>query len=264
MNDITNNKLAGINKWANFPGFSLLFDNPGDNYILLDGGLTKVNCNKDELKSIFYSKLHEKLSEIILDFPANNYLFCPLPLSSYHVTFWDGVNCDNERRLNQDCFHLFHNYLNGFFSSFQTTQIFHSLIDSSLLSLNSNMGIEFEFDKLTNWGKVLVARLKPKENDSIDRLNKITAERNKLTINFKDEYGDIFNENWNEYSPHVSLGYFANQDYSKLLEKDFLEKCEEKFRKELFGLSIKFSSISFYGFTDMTTFFKINTPNNTQ
>lgn len=256
MNDISNSKLSGINKWANFRGFSLLFDNPGDNYNLLNCGLIKVNCKNDEIKSIFYSKLYEKLIEIIPDFPANDYLFCPLPLSSYHVTFWDGANCDNEKKLNSDCFQLFHNYLHGFPSTFQIIQDFHSLIYLSLLTINSNMGIEFEFDKLTNWGKVLVARLKPIENETINRLNKIKVERNKLTTNFKDKYGNIFSKHWENYSPHVSLGYFANQDYGKLLNKDLLDKWKEMFKNQLSGLTINFSSISLYGFTNMITFFK--------
>ena len=257
MNDITLNKLAGLNIWAALRGFSFLFDNPGDNnYNLLDCGVIKIDCKEHEKKSLLYSKTFDTLSNLIPSFPNNDYLFCRVPLSSYHVTFWDGVNEDNISKLNKNYSDIFKNYLMGFMTTLRVTQLFQDLLDSALLKINSNMEIEFEFDRLTNWGdKVLVARLKS-TNESVNSLNKLIQERIDLTEKFIDKYGNIFIQNYKSYNPHFTLGYFANQDYGKLFTEDLLNEWGEIFKKKLVNQTIKFSSISLYGFTDMTTFFK--------
>jgi len=63
-------------------------------------------------------------------------------------------------------------------------------------------------------------------------------------------------DEYEKYSPHFTLGYFANKDYGKLFTKDLLNELGKTFKKNLANQTIKFSSISLYGFTDMTTFFK--------
>lgn len=256
MNDITLKKLAGLNNWAAYHGFSFLFDNPGDNnYHPLDCGVIKIDCKEDEKKTLLYAKAFDTLSDLIPEFPNNGYLFCRVPLSSYHVTFWDGVTDSNIIKLENHS-DIFKNYLMGFKKSLRETQPFHDLLNSDLQNINSNVDIEFEFDQLDNWGdQVLVARLKS-TNESASNLKELIQKRKGLTKKFITEYGNVFMDGYEKYSPHFTLGYFANKEYGKLFTKDLLNELGEIFKNKLINQTIKFSSIGLYGFTDMTTFFK--------
>ena len=89
MPKITNHKIADLRPiWADYRGFSLLFDNPNPKENLLDIGnnLHKINCSKRDTSIEFYQVLNEGLDNLGLGNSANDYLFCPLPFSYYHVT----------------------------------------------------------------------------------------------------------------------------------------------------------------------------------
>ena len=72
--NITNNKLKELNNWADFRGFSLLFDNPEGNLKTLDCGLFKINCSPRDPQLKFYYLLNNLLKEIIPQLPAKNHL----------------------------------------------------------------------------------------------------------------------------------------------------------------------------------------------
>lgn len=93
---ITNPKVAGfVPEWAEFKGFSILFDNPGDRLLPLheNDSLKMLSNDVASEASHFYKRLNEMLAQ----FPeiSRTYLLCPLPFHSYHVTLWDGVNDAN-------------------------------------------------------------------------------------------------------------------------------------------------------------------------
>lgn len=60
------------------------------------------------------------------------------------------------------------------------------------------------------------------------------------------------------YSPHVSLGYFANREHGQVAEAR-IEHWTETFREELKDSIVTYSSLDVYGFTDMASFFKVTT-----
>jgi hypothetical protein len=256
VNNVKNKKLAGLCKWAKYHGFSLLFDNPGDSFKEMTDGLLKINCLNSDPKLLFYALLEKALSDIIPSMPGKGDLFCPLPLYSYHVTVWDGVNDGNVGKIKPGYIKVFQDYLQGFPGSFHMGPGFHPIINQSLLMAASIGNITFKFSKLSNWGNnVLVAGLIPADDASKNKLRCIKEKRIALTIKFKEKYGDCFSDHWNKYSPHVSLGYFANKDYGSETA-GLINGWTESFRKKLRDCTITFQDISLYGFTDMATLFK--------
>jgi hypothetical protein len=95
MTQIANPKLG----FARFPGFSLLFDNPGaDNLVPMGKHVQQLACRVATTPELaLYRSLHALGLEQLF---ANYYLF-PLPTPSYHVTVFDGLNqahLDNSAR----------------------------------------------------------------------------------------------------------------------------------------------------------------------
>jgi len=261
MITITNDKVAGFSpQWAEFRGFSLLFDNPfEDDDIGLSfgyiGGLLKVKCSMYNAKLKFYRVLKEGLDKISVELLTNTYLFCPLPPESYHVTVWDGVNHGNINDVNiSDRMDLW-DFLNRLPYSINRSTDFTELIDSSSL-VKTIDPIRFRFSKLTRWDKVLVARLETDDENSKYIFDQITMERCKLNESFGKRFG--VKPSYVDYSPHISLGYFANSEKAELTAPrigDWTGEINKVMAREDYPI-ISFRSISLYGFTDMATFFK--------
>jgi len=72
--------------------------------------------------------------------------------------------------------------------------------------------IKFRFDRLFKRGnQVLVAHLVPADQDSERELEAVIKDRQSLTARFRERFGI---EAITNYSPHISLGYFANAQYA--------------------------------------------------
>ena len=236
MITIDNSKIAGFQPiFREFRGFSLLFD----------------EANEDRL----YLGLDEALQKIGPLAMTHSFLFCPLPFSSYHVTVWDGVNDDNLADIKPEYQEYFRTYLRQLPTPQELKEPFAHLINNSALLADSNWSISFTFKKLSIWGgQVLVARLQAADDASRMRLAVLEKHRKALYDAFEDLLGI---EMYRSYSPHVSLGYFANR-IGGTAAKEHLEKWDEVFAERIGDISTQFDCISLYGFDDMTNFFGIS------
>jgi hypothetical protein len=206
MCDIRNPKIG----FKHFPGFSLLFDNPGrGNLSPLCSRFLQVNAQvkgNDTKELTLYKELKKSLDEIKSE--LRHYLFFELPVYSYHVTVWDGLNNNNKEAV----FEHYHPALTEFLLNLPTALLekycFTTMAESSSL-VKFNDWIFFKFKELHIWGStVLVARLQPVDEDSKKALEQIETNRRKLYEKFKTQFGL---EKWMDYVPHVSLGYFGNK-----------------------------------------------------
>jgi len=251
---ITNPKIFGFTpQWSQFRGFSILFDNPSDRLLSLDENreLKLLSCDieTDELK--LYKSLNQTLT--LFTEMKNTYLFCPLPSHSYHVTLWDGINEANVQDVSRK--HRFNaeDLLEDLPHSFlQKNEFF--FIDDQPLNINMEEPIILQFDKLIKWGNsVLVASLKPANSHSQTILHKIKKERKTLIEKYQENFGLI--TCGSSYTPHVSLGYFANKELAEL-STSMIDLWNESFLSNTKEQTITFTSNSIYGFDKMTTFFK--------
>ncbi|UCC61495.1 MAG: hypothetical protein JSV36_11850 [Anaerolineae bacterium] len=255
MITITNSKIAGLEpRWAPFRGFSLLFDNPGQSLSAMGEEWLKVYCSPGENQDLqLYRSFAKFLDEIGRLELTNTYLFCPLPPYSYHVTAWDGLNDGNAQDVSARYHSKLESFLENLPSLLLTDQEFTRDIQGSPLVINTNRSISFRFSELAKWGnRVLVARLRPADQDSARELDRFVADRQALSANFQERFGIQMRS---DYSPHVTLGYFANEEHAELATPQ-LARWYESAKKKVSHLTVTFSRISLYGFTDMVTFFR--------
>ena len=254
MPTITNNKVASLEpRWAPFAGFSLLFDNPG-NSLVVEGGISRISAAPTPNGALgLYTGLAKAIEDLDRECLRETYLFCPLPANSYHVTVWDGVNADNISSLNPAVYSDWSQFLSGLERSLMTPPVSMSVVAHA--NLRKWIGnITFRFDKLTLWGnKVLVARLIPADEASNNSLQALLTCRGSLSEAAQREIGIKISET---YSPHISLGYFANAEYANAANT-YVEEWTKQVKAKLTQVSISFTTLDIYGFTDMANFFKV-------
>ncbi|MBD3181722.1 hypothetical protein GF312_05480 [Candidatus Poribacteria bacterium] len=255
MITITNDKITGFKpRWASFRGFSLLFDNPGVN-VAMEQNLFRLNCCVDtdpELR--LYKAFEEALKAIGRDIMLNTYLLCLLPSYSYHVTTWDGVNDSNIDQLNRDK-DLFSKFLDELPECMLEKVDFIDLIQESALISDRDWSLLLKFHKLEKWNnKALVATLQTFDDKSNQVLEWIKANRARLSRIFGDKYGIDLSSNF-PYVPHVTLGYYANDEHAELSTPS-IDLWNSIFLKYTKNLQIEFTSISIYAFSNMVTSFR--------
>ncbi|BDI34009.1 hypothetical protein CCAX7_60600 [Capsulimonas corticalis] len=252
MLSITNEKVAGfVPRWAEFRGFSILFDSPGD-CLSPRGGLLDLTCDVDGDPNLgFYKSLRDSLARLNPDLLTTTYSFCPLPPSSYHVTVWDGGNQGNVARMLAEQRPKLEDYLAALPDAAVRPHEMTDMALASPLVRRRDWGVEFQFDELVIWGGVvMVARLAP-TNAGQNAFERFVAERRDLNASFREKFGIGASEG---YTPHVSLGYFANREGAQLA-LPCLREWNALFGNQMQDLRLIFEHASIYGFTDMATFF---------
>ncbi|RKN83772.1 hypothetical protein [Paenibacillus ginsengarvi] len=255
MTIVTNSKVHSfVPVWAPFKGFSLLFDNPGDSYSRLSGfaGLEKMDSRREESALAFYRKLNEITGQMEREL-IGDYLYCPLPPNSYHVTVWDGINDYNVGRLNEEERAEACRLLQEMPASFHAD---HKVLQDSggkPIGMETEP-IRFAYDRCEKWNhSSIVALLKPANERSEVALRGLEMKREELNRRFEERFGIVSASK--KYRPHVSLGYLANKTIGEQAE-DAVLRLNGKLADGMAGTTIRFPGISLYGMTDMETFFR--------
>ncbi|HMP76292.1 MAG TPA: hypothetical protein PKE12_08355 [Kiritimatiellia bacterium] len=246
---ITNNKLADLTpRWAEFRGFSLLFDNPGDS-LAVRGALACLVADGD---LAFYRGVREALQRIDLESLAVRHLFFPLAPRSYHVTACDGGNADNVEGVAEHYRDALRRFLRELPESVCADNPFAQLMNESTLVRKRDWGIRLAFDRLANWSGIsIVACLKAADPDAAARLDAFASARRLLCGQLSAAFGI---QPPACFVPHITLGYFANAERGQALGAP-PASWQETFRERLDALVLSFDHMSLYGFTDMESFF---------
>lgn len=237
-------KIAGLSpRWAPFPGFSLLFDAPDGAY-RREGTAEILDAGGE---SGFLGGLREGMAALDPDLLLQTYGLCPLPPSSYHVTAFDAANlahlptCRSESR-------------DALRTLLDRVPDYGGLDDPLLASVaggelaRTAWDLEFEFAELMVWG-VLAVRLRPVDEGAFARFVAARAEGSR---HLRAEHGLGAGE---RFTPHVSLGYFANPQGAELA-RPRLPAWNAAMRERLEGTRLSFPTASLHGFTTMATFFR--------
>jgi hypothetical protein len=253
--NITNPKISSAGNpptWAAFRGFSLLFDNPGSHLVPYKSGRTLLHLNPQDAQAGFYQRVVKAMALLNPEALPEKYHFCALPSPSYHVTVWDGVNDGNVGALAATHQADFQDLIAGFPQSLDTALL--DPIRQSPLGLWQNQQLSFRFGKLSIWGnQALVVQVEAADKDSEAVLAQIESYRKALNEQFFSAFG-LYPSGHN-YSPHVTLAYFAHAESGKKAAQ-MLEQWEAVFRPTLAETTLTFSRIALYGFSDMATFFR--------
>ncbi len=254
MITVSNPIVAGFApRWASFRGFSILFDNPSSSLAHV-GNRMEMRCEVDTDPELgFYQSLRASLSDLDIDLLTNTYLFCPLPPTSYHVTLWDGVNDGNVQAAPQEQRHKLAAFLDGLPDTIEQPNQVTEMPAASPLVSKPDWDIRFRFDRLIKWkNSVLVALLAPADPDAEDVFAQLANERAALSTRFRQTFAISPSE---QYRPHVSLGYFANQEAAQLATP-CMDAWNRDFAAQMQGQHLLFRRADIYGFKDLGLFFK--------
>lgn len=250
---LANEKLAGLEpRWAPFPGFSLLWDNPGASLAAVGAlGYLEARVGQQPELSLYWA-LAEGLERLGHGKLLGNYGLCPLPPASYHVTVWDGVNRGNLARVAPERRAWCQQLLDELPHSLSEFEQIGEIATSPLL-IQSDWGLQLRWERLEKWSNVsLVARLAPADAASQRVLDQLIAARAALSAAFLRGWGVAPCES---YVPHVTLGYFANPAMAEAATP-LLEAWNSGFQERTTGQTLAFERIGLYGFRDMATFFR--------
>jgi hypothetical protein len=250
---VTNTKVGGfVPQWAAFRGFSILFDNPGESLHSTDD-YELVVCDVDRDPALsFYRKLSTALASLDVRLLTHTYLFCPLPSTSYHVTVWDGANDGNLGKIAAPPREPIAQLLADVPMALRTPHELIQLVRESSLVRRHDWNLNFRFSRLALVSSsVLVAELDPATADDTERLQELIRARSELSEQVQERYG--FSP-YQQYWPHVSLGYFANRELAQLA-RPCVEQWNAAFARDLDSQTLTFTRARVYGFNDMATFF---------
>jgi hypothetical protein len=254
MAEITNPKLLPTGRFGCYRGFSLLFDNPGEHTLSpMAGQFRRIDCQVHADPGLaLYAKLATSVEKIVLPALDPGISFSALPAYSYHVTVWDGFNDGNRKKVVERYQPDLADFLLGLPVSLHPGCKFTALPESS--PLVGHWYVAFQFDRLSVWGNsVLVARLKPADDRSLEACSDIAEHRIQIYEKIESEFGL---GGWRSgYAPHVSLGYFWNEPGARAAASQE-DRWTEEFKHEIGSDLIRFDSVSLYGFLDMETYFK--------
>jgi hypothetical protein len=258
MTKVTNAKLhtAGlVATWAHWPGCSLLFDNPGASLLDIGDGLARMNSRTGVDPALsFYTTLEQTLATLGLPQMADEFGFCPLPSYSYHVTVWDGINPGNIHTVSANHRPALQDFIAGMPGALHSQPPALDFLASATLATQDFGALNFRFLELVNWGDTaLLARVDAADATSAAKLMAITADRQAMYARMSDILGTPAGS---DYFPHVTLGYFANREQGALA-RPFLSEWNARFAQRMAGLTLTFTSMSLYGFTDMISFCKL-------
>ena len=258
MLHISNRKVAGFNvRWASFRGFSILFNNRGDHCLQSRSPQISYLHNNisNDTALEFYKILEEGITRLDVDTLTSQFLFCALPSSTYHVTLWGGLNYRHISQIDPQYRSTAENWLSGLPESLcNMAEDILQLPSMSSLCQKRDWSIKFRFDRLAIWNNsVLVVALRI-DADSVTDFEQLVEERSRLSTQFHNRFNVLTDSK--SYEPHVSLGYFANDEGARKA-LDFVNDWNRWFSDALQNSSLTFTNASIYGLTDMITFFKL-------
>lgn len=251
---VTNHKLDADLRWADFRGFSLLFDNPVNSLSEWTDDLAVIDCRdiRDNPALRFYRLLDETLQKTGVFHRQAEYMFRALPPQTYHVTAWDGLNVSNQWQMRQPLRDAIKQFFHQFPQEFLKPNPFTQLIKEHPLIDTTKWHIRFAFDSIQQWNnKSLVVVLKPADEHSAAIFQRWKTER----LHLNGMYRRFSVTMSPDFYPHISLGYYANRMLASGVLPE-IPDMQRMFAQRLAGETLAFESIALYGFMNMVTFFK--------
>jgi hypothetical protein len=169
------------------------------------------------------------------------YGVCPLPPPTYHVTICDGVNELQAPGVEPGVARAVSTLLRGLPESIaQLPDSLTFLGAAEALDAARTNPVRFRAAEIVRWGSVLAVRLAPASSDDESALATIGVQ---LGLRVQ------------AWRPHVSLAYFADRTGAAAAAPEIPE-WNRMVLESVGDATVRFSSASLYGFTDMVTFFK--------
>lgn len=255
MAEITTRKLNNVSPpaWRPYPGLSVLYTDPGATAVSgIEPLETASQARRGDRR--LYDHLHAIAEEIDASLSDDGVAFCKLPRHTYHVTLCDGVNEGTRTRVRRELRDEVAGTLDALPDSLLwTTTVLRLLQDRELQWTVRRHPVRFRVEALHVWGHVLVAGLEPADDRSAAAKAAHEACRSDLVARLAARLG-VRIQPWR---PHVTLGYFANEDAGTHAREHELPQWQDRACERAEALSVTFRSASVHGFTDMVSFWRL-------
>lgn len=252
---ITNPKLQSVwpPVWKRYPGLSILYDDAGAAELSGIESLQAVSSAGHHQQPL-YGRLSLVAGEIESATRRDGLGLCRLPRHTYHVTLCDGVNHGTRTHIHPDLRWEVEQTLDELPDSLLwATTVMRLVQDPEIAWAVWSHPIEFRLEALRVWGLVLAAELRPADDRSMAAKAKHETSRSELVARLNARMG-VQTQQWR---PHVTLGYFANEESATHARFHVLPQWQDFVRERTEGLSVTFRSASVYGFTDMVSFWRL-------
>jgi mannose-6-phosphate isomerase-like protein (cupin superfamily) len=252
--DITNPKVQSVDPpvFANCRGISYICDNPGAAFE--ENGLPVLRSQMDDISLPLYRGLAQALERIGKEQLVSHGV-CLTPPSSYHATVQDLFHNGNIRLIRQPERNVFEDVFARLPAS--VVAPLPTQLPPTTLPLPGRWKIRFRVSEIAvlRSQAALIARLTPVDEESERTMTQIEQRRRELDEQFA-AIGKPPNPAW---TPHVTLGYFANSGLA-LDAAAHVERWSETAAICTLGRIIEFGSISLYAFTTMDQFWRFPLP----
>ncbi len=251
----TNAKLSVVTPpaWRPYPGLSLLYDPPG--CATLSGvepleRLTTTRHRDDRLAR----RLLLVAEDIAAAVRRERVQVGLVPWRTYHVTLCDGVNEGNRTHVRADRRDEVDATLAGLPDSLAWSSRVLRLLRASELAWSVwTDPVTFGVEGVSVWGHALVARLAPADARSLTAAARHEAAR----VDFVAALNAHVGVQTQEWRPHVTLGYFGDQDDASLARDLLGPSWQDTVRERTGDVTVTFRSAAVYGFTDMVSFWRL-------
>lgn len=254
MLTISARKVAGFTpRWAPFPGFSLLFDSLGSPY-RREGEYETLACDVAGDPALgFYRRVYEGFGKFDYDRLLTTYLFCALPPASYHVTAFDVANLADVEGCRAEWLDSLRDLLAQVPDSSWSPE--HPLLAPAVASplARENWNLRLRYHKLSMFGRGGISlQLEAADEESRATLERFREERAALSQAYQSRFGVGAGV---RYTPHLSVGYFANAEGAELAYAHMPE-WDARLREAVGDEVLVFETASLYAFTSMETFIR--------
>lgn len=223
----TNPKIGGPPwRWADFRGMTVLFTDPAPQ---------------------FHRALDAVIAELAPESVDDRYL--RLPVETFHVTAWDGVNVGNLHRVTQSERQAWGDALQRLPEPIEGS-LLREVREASLLDPRLSVSAAMVVDELQLWGgRSIVATLRPSDTRDAAALDVISERRRELSASFQQRFAV---SPVPDFRPHITVGYLAAAGGSPI--GDRVGQWTEAVRSALTGYTHPIGRAAVFGFTDMVTF----------
>jgi hypothetical protein len=252
---VTNPKLTGSDppEWRPYPGVSLLYD---DTAAAGSRGLALLTSPYADRGEPLYGALEHIGREAAGRFRAAQVGYVPLPSRTFHVTLCDGVHRGNHAQVAPAAINAVDAVFDNLPDSLlRPSPVLRLLADPELLWCVWTRPVTLRAGELCVLGSVLGVTVEPADDRSAASLDAHRVARDKLAARW-DAWTGLSTQPWR---PHVSLGYFANEEGGTHARERLLPGLRPLVGKRARTSSVTFSSASVYGYIDMAAFYRLAT-----
>ena len=253
-----NSKIASYRaEWARFPGFSLLFDNPGGGYRnTVHGPLLHCEPHAHD-QQMLLATIADWAEETLTAEAFWRLGICATPVSSYHVTAWDGLNPALEDRLTEPSLTAARRSFAAFPAASEDEALFQAQLAPVQTDLSALLPLRFQAAGLRSTPRIgLVVDLCPADAESKERFEAFQACRRSHAEHLAARWGVAYT---GALQPHVTVAYYANPADRPELDSartDAVQAWSTALAARTQGQVLSVESLGFYAFSDMARFYR--------